>query len=201
MKKTSTGAQSSGYQKNAPSVVKSKKTSTRGSTDAKNVFKTFSLKAALSEETVIVSDYPNSDYEKNAEHVDEYIDPSWNNTVSQDSLKQEWLNYMVQMQEKHPRLASILKNHQPILHNGTVLSVKLKNVTQEKELIAEKSKLLPYLKRKLKNAHLQLEAKVVIDEQGEQKKAYTAAERAKLMLEKNPSLLSLSKKFDLDVEI
>jgi hypothetical protein len=108
---------------------------------------------------------------------------------------------MVQIQEKHSRLASILKNHQPILHKGNLLCVKLKNVTQEKELITEKSKLLLYLRRKLKNAHLQLDVEVVIDEQGEQKKAYTAAERAKLMLEKNPSLLSLSKKFDLDVEI
>ncbi len=93
-----------------------------------------------------------------------------------------------------------MTNHVPELVNGTVLHVKLKNVTQEKELNEEKTKLFGFLKSSLKNARLSLETEIVMGDIGV-KKAFTAAERAKLMAEKNPSLLSLTKKFDLDVEI
>jgi DNA polymerase-3 subunit gamma/tau len=93
-----------------------------------------------------------------------------------------------------------MNNHIPILNGGTSLNVKLKNVTQDNELKAEKARIFSFIKRKLKNAHLTLHTEVVVDGQ-QGNRAFTAAERAKLMAEKNPSLLLLTKKFDLDVEI
>jgi len=107
---------------------------------------------------------------------------------------------MRSVQQSNSRLASIMNSHRPELRNNTEVYLKLKNVTQEKELNSEKTKLFGYLKRTLRNAYLSLETEIVSNE-NHVKKAFTAAERAKLMAEKNPALLLLTKKFDLDVEI
>jgi len=135
------------------------------------------------------------------ENIEEiYVDPSWNEPVNQEKIKEAWFAYMNRIKQVNSRLASIMTNHIPELINGTVLHIKLKNVTQEKELNDEKTKLFGFLKSRLKNAALSLETEIIVGESGV-KKAFTAAERAKLMAEKNPSLLLLTKKFDLDVEI
>ncbi len=129
-----------------------------------------------------------------------YVDPSWREPVDQEKIKKAWSAYMNRIQHRNARLASIMTNHVPELKNETVLHIKLRNVSQEKELNDEKTKLFGFLKSFLKNAQLSLETEIFIGDTGV-KKAFTAAERAKLMAEKNPSLLSLTKKFDLDVEI
>ncbi len=161
--------------------------------------KTISLKAALSGQSDLNKPETDSASEKQLIEED-VIDPSWNNRVSEDDVKKEWLNYMRQVESNNPRLASIMNNHLPELRQETILFVRLKNATQNSELNAEKTKLFGFLKRQLKNANLSLETEIVSNEQHE-KKAFTAAERAKLMAEKNPDLLLFTKKFDLDVEI
>jgi hypothetical protein len=132
--------------------------------------------------------------------VQDEIDLSWNTQVTNDGIKVAWLQYAKQISTNNARLASIMNNHIPVLDGNTTLCVKLKNVTQDNELKAEKTRIFSFIKRKLQNAHLTLHTEVVLDEQ-QGRRAFTAAERAKLMAEKNPSLLLLTKKFDLDVEI
>lgn len=102
--------------------------------------------------------------------------------------------------QSNKRLASIMDIHRPQLKDNTVVYLQLKNVTQQKELNNEKSRIFGFLRRKLKNAYLSLETEVVNNEKTVTK-AFTAAERAKLMADKNPTLLLLKNKFDLDVEI
>ncbi|TLX74408.1 hypothetical protein E9993_12930 [Labilibacter sediminis] len=93
----------------------------------------------------------------------------------------------------------MLNNHLPVLKDGYILHVSLKNKTQDNELVAEKTRIFAHLRSQLKNAKLNLETEIVHNEQ-HTKKAFTAAEKAKLMAEKNPILLKLTNKFDLDVE-
>jgi len=87
----------------------------------------------------------------------------------------------------------------PVLHSGTILRVQLKNKTQDHELKEQKTNLFQFLKRELKNAQLDLETQLIKGDNHDTK-AFTAAEKAKLMAKKNPVLLELTKKFDLDVE-
>ena len=136
---------------------------------------------------------------QNSDQEEIIVDPDWNETVTQDKIKDAWLLYARRIQKTNPRLASILNNHIPELKSGTILSVKLKNVTQENELKEQKTVMFPFLKRELQNAALELETDVVIEGQ-KGNKAFTAAEKAKLMAKKNPALLLLTKKFDLDVQ-
>ncbi|MCW3786932.1 hypothetical protein [Plebeiibacterium sediminum] len=199
MGKASTGAPSGSRSHTATSVTKTKPYQGGIKTETKNPLKTISLKAALSGDSDLLRSNTVKK-ETKEEVVDVYVDPSWNEPVSQEKIKDCWLEYRNRIQGTNARLSSIMSNHMPELKNGTVLHVGLKNVTQEKELNEEKSKLFGFLKRELRNANLSLETEIVLGE-GAVKKAFTAAERAKLMAEKNPSLLLLTKKFDLDVEI
>lgn len=96
-------------------------------------------------------------------------------------------------------MASILNNHLPELHSAVVVRVKLKNKTQDNELQEQKPNIFPFLRNELKNANLELETLLVMDGQ-KPTKAFTATEKAKMMARKNPALLLLTKKFDLDIE-
>ena len=110
-----------------------------------------------------------------------------------------WLLYAKNIQKTNPRLASIMNNHIPELRDRVKLFVKLKNVTQDNELKEQKTNIFLFLKSKLKNAAIELETALILDEQNSNK-AFTAAEKAKIMAKKNPALLLLTQKFDLDVQ-
>ncbi len=199
MGKASTGTPSGSNKNAATSVTKTKPYHGGVKTEPKNPLKTISLKAALSGDSDLLktNKVPSGKKEKVAEI---FVDPTWNEPVNQEDIKKSWLDYKNRIQGENPRLGSIMTNHMPELQNGTTLHLKLRNVTQEKEINEEKSKLFGFLKSQLKNAKLTLQTEIITGESGV-KKAFTAAERAKLMAEKNPSLLLLTKKFDLDVEI
>ncbi len=185
----------SGYSQRKTASVTKVHTQGNANSHVKKTLKTISLKAALAGEIPLGQDKAKSEKE-----VLERIDPSWNDPVSQEKVLEEWFNYMRMIQQQNPRLASIMKNHKPELKENTILFLKLKNATQKTELNEDKPALFHYLKIKLHNANLSLEMEVT-EASKHVKKAFTAAERAKAMAEKNPDLLLLTKKFDLDVEM
>ncbi len=156
------------------------------------------MKAALQGGNNVLGKSSEADKNKSKEK-EIVIDPSWNNAVDQEGIKKMWLTYSKKIEQTNPRLASILNNHIPELQSGNILHVKLKNKTQDNELKEQKSNIFLFLKSELKNATLELETQLVLDEQFSTK-AFTAAEKAKLMAKKNPALLLLTKKFDLDVQ-
>ncbi len=199
MGKASTGAQSGSNKNTTKSVSKIKPYQGGVKTEPKNPLKTISLKAALSGNSDLINSNKDKVEEKNEEE-EVYVDLTWNEPLNQEKVKEAWFAYMNRIRQTNSRLVSIMTNHVPELKNDTILHINLKNVTQEKELNEEKSKLYGFLRNMLKNAQITIETEVKIGDVGV-KKAFTAAERAKLMAEKNPSLLLLTKNFDLDVEI
>jgi hypothetical protein len=141
---------------------------------------------------------PEQDTKNSVTEEDTSINQSWNEPVSDEALHRCWLAYANRIESDNPRFYSILTNHLPRLNN-TVLQLELKNSIQETEVMAQKHALFTYLKTELRNARLSLE--VIIAKNDEPAtKAYTAADKFKLMLENNPSLVKLSKHFDLDLD-
>ncbi len=140
--------------------------------------------------------YPDNTHDKNTGVL---VDTNWNEAVKHNNLIKAWLKYAKKIETKNARLASILINHLPELHSEVVVRVKLKNKTQDNELQEQKSNIFSFLRSELKNANLELETQLVIEGQ-KSTKAFTATEKAKLMAKKNPALLLLTKKFDLDIE-
>lgn len=125
---------------------------------------------------------------------------SWNEVITQEALAETWRKYSMNYQNTNPRLYSILDNHKPALVGEKQLKILLRNKTQENELLKEKSVITGYLKRSLRNAHLSLEFEVSTSEIEGPKKAFTVADKFKLMVEKNPALMQFKKEFGLDLE-
>ncbi|MFO8001239.1 MAG: hypothetical protein R6U46_08340 [Marinilabilia sp.] len=87
----------------------------------------------------------------------------------------------------------------PRLKENNTVVFPLRNETQEVELMKEKTPLFDHLKRELKHAGLQLEIEYIQEESGP-KKAYTAADKYKVLAEKNPLLDKLKDVLRLDLE-
>ncbi|MBC7695188.1 MAG: DNA polymerase III subunit gamma/tau [Burkholderiales bacterium] len=76
--------------------------------------------------------------------------------------------------------------------------IELNNEVQKEMLVGIKQDMLDELRKLAKNRLLQLEIKV--SEVVGEVKAYKPADKFKLMAEKNPALMDLKKRFDLDIE-
>lgn len=95
------------------------------------------------------------------------------------------------------QLYATLTSSKISLVNTTIL-IELNNEVQKEMLINIKQDMLDELRIFLSNKQTQLEIKVS-EIQGEVK-AYKPTDKFKLMAEKNPALLELKKRFDLDIE-
>ncbi len=127
------------------------------------------------------------------------IDPDWEESFSPERLQQIWTLYARSVEKSNPRMFSMLTAHSPRLKGNNMVVFPLKNETQEVELLKEKGNLFNFLKKELKNAKLQLEIEYIREESGSQK-AYTAADKYKVLAEKNPTLDKLRNMLNLDIE-
>ncbi len=127
------------------------------------------------------------------------VDPQWNNPVTQEALRAAWLGYATKIENENFRLFSILNNHIPLIQKEHVVYLELIHNMQETEILKEKTALFKFLKTSLKNAHISLEI-AFKKEENTQQKAFTASDKYKVMMEKNPALADLSRNFDLDLE-
>ena len=127
------------------------------------------------------------------------VDPQWNTPVTQEALQAAWLGYAARIETTNSRLFSILNNHIPSIQKEKVVYLELIHNMQEAEVQREKPALFKHLKISLKNAQLALEIAFKKDD-NIQVKAFTASDKYKVMMEKNPALVDLSRLFDLDLE-
>lgn len=85
-----------------------------------------------------------------------------------------------------------------ISFNSPTILIELNNEVQREMLTAIKQDMLDEIRTILKNKQAQLEIKVL--ETVDSLKAYKPMDKFKMMSEKNPMLLELKKRFDLDIE-
>lgn len=160
--------------------------------------KSVSIKQLAANGGVVQNEETSSAIENQSEE-DQGVDPSWNNDISNDSLRNVWMAYAHRIEIDNPYLFSILANHIPSVVEGTVVQLGLKNQMQEAEVLKVKSQLFTFLKTQLKNAKLTLDV-VWVKEDETVNKAFTASDKLKLMMEQNPSLSDLKRLFDLDLD-
>jgi hypothetical protein len=123
-----------------------------------------------------------------------------NQPVLQGGLIDAWKKYVVSLEKHNARLFSIVSNLLPQLEEGHIISLKLKSTIQEGELLKEKGNVLLFLRNELKNNTLEIRMSVVDDPVGTPTKAYTAADKLQVMIEKNPALGLLKQQFNLDLD-
>ena len=95
------------------------------------------------------------------------------------------------------QLATIFKTCGLQLHEQKV-TLSVQNETQREQLQLIRQEFITYLRSQSKNHGLSLEIEVVAHAQ--EIKAYKPADVFKVMIDKNPSLLELKKKFDLEID-
>jgi DNA polymerase III subunit gamma/tau len=142
----------------------------------------------------------NEDSEKsNGTQVAGPEEPKMAEPVSTAELESAWEKYALAVREKNQiNLAATLLNRKPVLKGETQIEFTLDNKVQEEMIQEEKTDLMSFLRKELKNSLLSLETR--IERVESEKKPYTPSEKFSRMAQANPALHKLKQAFDLDIE-
>ena len=163
--------------------------------------KIINFKDKIHKKTISIN--PHSETEKQDEEKDNGVvqeEKRNEQTFSQKDLNEKWVQYANEKENigKH-NLLSVMKNKKATLKENFNVCITLDNKVQEEVLNEEKTKLLGYLKTQLENDSISLTVDVTPLKE-EEMKAYTAEDKFKKMAKKNPELLNLKDKFDLEID-
>ncbi|ASB50659.1 hypothetical protein [Alkalitalea saponilacus] len=95
---------------------------------------------------------------------------------------------------------TILNNHLPQIEKDHTIHLELSSPVQEVEIEKNRDSIMLFLKKELHNSLLSLKVKVAEDQASPQEKVFTAADKLKVMMEKNPALAMLKQQFNLDLD-
>ena len=168
---------------------------------SKKAIKIVNFKDNIQKKTISIN--PNSETEKQDEEKDNSVvqDEKRNEQAfSQEDLNEKWEQYANEKENfgKY-NLLSVLRDKKAILKENFNVCITLDNKVQEEVINDEKTKLLGYLKSQLENDNISLTVEVTPLKE-EEMKAYTAEDKFKKMVKKNPDLLNLKDKFDLEID-
>lgn len=100
--------------------------------------------------------------------------------------------------DKKESLYTTLVKHKPILHDGFGIEIKVENMVQHQDLNREGPELQGFLREKLNNYSITIKSTIIQQELKDV--AYTSIDKFKRMAEKNPTLLKMKERFDLDID-
>ena len=120
-------------------------------------------------------------------------------TITQEKLNAAWIK-MAQTQNQYPRLATAIKQTTPILkEDNTTVIFKVGNSAQQSWIEKNSLPVLTgFLQKELHNGDVKIVVEV-IEVKEQEKKPYTAYEKADLMRKSHPELLALEKDLELDI--
>ena len=82
---------------------------------------------------------------------------------------------------------------------NSLIEFTVDNLVQQEGIDNEKIELIGQLRKELRNFSLQLQVKITASDA--ERKPYTTSDKFKEMAKKNPSLITLKQKFDLDFDL
>ena len=116
---------------------------------------------------------------------------------TEESLRTAWTQF-AQSIEKEVHLKHTMLNCEPKLLDPHLFEVVVHNPAQQDELLQKTLSILSYIRKQLRNNHVQLRVRI---EEGNQKQiAVTSAEKFALLLKINPALGKLKEEFDLKLD-
>lgn len=133
-----------------------------------------------------------------AEQAEQKTNEGPRSPVAQEALELAWKTFADQLPEDGPRsLYTTLLGDTPLI-SGEVISFKMVNAIQEKDLNDIKGALMEFLRNRLNNAALELQTRV--EKQQEVKKEFLSErEKYERLSAKNPLLEELRKRLNLDL--
>ncbi len=116
--------------------------------------------------------------------------------IDKKDLNKYWQEYTENRRKQGKPQEMLILNQDPVLVDGLTIQIKLNSSVQIETVDRIKSDLLPFLREKLKNDGLKLEAELELDES--KPLIYTPAEKFKYLADKHPTLKILQEKLGLD---
>jgi len=133
------------------------------------------------------------------EEEDPYVKGEDKEDFTPDHLLQAWSDYAAKLKvDGKKNLLTIFISNPPKMIAPNSFEVIVENKVQENLFRDERPYLLNFLREKLKNYGI--EVSVRIDEKAVIKRPYTASEKFQHMAAKNPALVDLKNKFNLDFD-
>ncbi len=121
------------------------------------------------------------------------------NNFTQVQLESVWEKYANSIKEKgKTNLATNLLNKKPQLKENFNIEFTINNKSIEETINEDKIVFLGFLRKELSNYSIQLQ--LVMNAVEDKANLYTATDRYKRLVEKNPAINTFRQKFDLDLE-
>jgi DNA polymerase-3 subunit gamma/tau len=131
-----------------------------------------------------------------AEEVITEDNPKRSQPVTKKKLLQYWKEFADLKRQQGRQQEALVLSQQPDLVDDHIVKIKLNSSVQIETVDGIKSDLMPFLRNKLNNDNLKLEAELELDES--KPLIYTPAEKFKYLAEKHPKLKLLQEKLGLD---
>jgi DNA polymerase-3 subunit gamma/tau len=140
-----------------------------------------------------------ANYSKKEEIQAEYISGESKLEFTSDSMLRYWNSYAEKIKKEGKiNIFTIMTANPPVLLDNFLVELVIENKIQEDLLSSEKVDLLNYLRVELKNFDIDLQTRQM--EQTQKRRLYTSSEKYQHMLEKNPNLEELKRRFNLDLD-
>ena len=148
-----------------------------------------------------ISIKPENHNPRSKQGVDEELKPEQveHNDFDQEKLEKVWLYYTESVAGQYPNFYSILSTRKPALQDNHVIELQLDNRAQEITLKERRADLLDFLRGELRNQKIQLTTR--LEETVSQSKPYTAEDKYRSMVEKNPALKTLRENLDMELDL
>ncbi|MEI8137280.1 MAG: DNA polymerase III subunit gamma/tau [Bacteroidota bacterium] len=130
--------------------------------------------------------------------VEEILPNEMNKEVTIADIKTVIANYAANKQQSGARQLAVTLSTAQIVFTNRTITLKINNESQKEKLLAIKQEFLDELRKLLQNNLICLELETTLNET--QGKAYKPMDVFKNMAEKNPALLELKKRFDLEID-
>lgn len=152
-----------------------------------------SIREALASSTQPKPEQGDASEDENLETIQRPTDP-----ITLDKFMACWTQYAEDIRITKQSFYTTLTKREPALREGNLVEVTIDNRVQERDLIREKPLLLEFLRKELNNYDLNITS--ILTETEDDAHLYTAKEKFNRLAQKNPNLLTLQRKFKLEID-
>lgn len=125
--------------------------------------------------------------------------PKFSNEFTLEQLVKAWDNYAKTISTDKPSQSSLMQTYKPKLADNRNIIIEFGAQIHIDMFLEVKKDLLTYLKQNLKNTEIDIHEEIVIEEVESNQKLYTQEDKLKYMIEKNPALLKMKQRLNLDL--
>lgn len=137
--------------------------------------------------------------EEQQEEEDPYLKGDDNEDFTEEAFLKCWDEFAIKAKnEGKKNLATIFVSNKPKMLRPYIFEILVGTMVQEASFRDERPNMLNYLRSELKNYSIEVQARV--DEHQVVRKPYTAPEKFQHMATRNPQLMELKSRFNLDFD-